>query len=281
MADTEFGQLSKQAAQNDLNPVQRQRYEQLKAQGAALTDEPGARSSASGLDTTSILKNATALNDFYKQQNQPVVQSYQASKAPLEQRYKDLISSIKGNQTVAENRQILTTNNEMGRRGLSGSSGVTQQAITDAVNPITQQYTGLQKDTLNQQNMDMSAIDRTIAELSAGNPTASMQTSQGIADAARQAAQFQQTLQDQQAARQQDSERQARQDAMSNALTQLQIDQTKAMNPIELALAQTQLNKARQPAQPFPVPTPKPTAPKPTVVGMSTNSGPVYYSLNK
>lgn len=136
--------------------------------------------------------------------NKPAIESYQASipevqskyqqtrqqlqagQAPLEQRYKDLLDSIKGNQQVAENRQTLTTNNELGRRGILGSSGVAQQEITNAVNPITQQYTGLTKETglaredairglqdqianlTPQETGDVRAINNAIAQLSAG-----------------------------------------------------------------------------------------------------------------
>ena len=110
----------------------------------------------------------------------------QASQAPLEQRYTQLLDSIKGNQTTAENRQTLTTNNELGRRGITGSSGVAQQEITNAVNPITQQYTGLSQQTglareesikglqdqianlVPQETSDVRAINNAIASLSAG-----------------------------------------------------------------------------------------------------------------
>lgn len=136
--------------------------------------------------------------------NKPAIESYQAQipeiqqkyaqtktqlqgqQAPLEQRYSDLLDSIKGNQTTAENRQTLTTNNELGRRGINGSSGIAQQEITNAVNPITQQYTGLTKETglaredaikqlrdqianlTPQETADQRAITNAIAQLSSG-----------------------------------------------------------------------------------------------------------------
>ena len=150
--------------------------------------------STSGLNTSSILDQAKQVNQFYKEQNQPVIAATEATKAPLAKRYSDLLASIKGNQQVAENRQTLTTNNELGKRGITGSSGVAQQEITNAVNPITQQYTGMAKDTTNQQNMDMANIDAAIAKLQAGNPESSVSTASGIQNAITQANQFQQTL---------------------------------------------------------------------------------------
>lgn len=113
-------------------------------------------------------------------------QQLQSSQAPMEQRYQSLLDSIKGNQTTAENRQTLTTNNELGKRGISGSSGVAQQEMTNALNPITQQYTGLAKDTglaredslralqdqianlTPQETADNRAIQNAIAQLSSG-----------------------------------------------------------------------------------------------------------------
>jgi len=154
----------------------------------------GSSGSTSGLNTSNLLDQAKQVNQFYKEQNQPVIAATEATKAPLAKRYSDLLASIKGNQGVAENRQILTTNTEMGKRGITGSSGLAQQEITNAVNPITQTYTGMAKDTTNQQNMDMANIDAAIAKLQAGNPESSVSTASGIQSAIQRANEFQQTL---------------------------------------------------------------------------------------
>lgn len=66
---------------------------------------------------------------------------------PLKQRYQSLLSEIKGNQTSAENRQTVVTSNELGKRGIVGSSTLAGQEIANAVNPITKQYTGLYTQT--------------------------------------------------------------------------------------------------------------------------------------
>lgn len=70
----------------------------------------------------------------------------QAEEVPLKERYSQLIGEFKGNQQTAENRQVKTTNAELARRGISGGS-LYDQTLTDAVNPVTQQYTGLLRDT--------------------------------------------------------------------------------------------------------------------------------------
>lgn len=144
----------------------------------------------------------------------------QASQAPLEQRYNQLLESIKGNQTTAENRQTLTTNNELGKRGISSSSGVAQQEMTNALNPITQQFTGLTQQTglaredsikqlqdsianlTPQEQSDLRATQNAIASLSSGAGQAGMSAglnlySTNLANQqAQQAAQAQQKQQD-------------------------------------------------------------------------------------
>jgi hypothetical protein len=193
MADTELQQLAK----TDRNPVQETRYQELLRQNGGQVNPTNLISSSGltgGLNTTDILANAQKMQDFYKKQNEPAIASYQSSKDPLKQRYSDLLASIKGNQQTAENRQTVTTQNELGRRGLSPDSGIAQQEMTSALNPITQQYTQLQKDITNQQNIDLASIDRAIAQLRAGNPEASISSATGIANAIQAANQFEQTL---------------------------------------------------------------------------------------
>src|SRR3990167_6653118 len=80
----------------------------------------------------------------------------QAEMEPLKQRYQNLLNSIKGNQTIAENRQSVTTSGELGKRGISGDSTLAQQELTNALNPITQQYTTLATDTGLQREADLA-----------------------------------------------------------------------------------------------------------------------------
>lgn len=209
----------------------------------------------SSLTPQSVTQSAQQLNDFYKQQNQPVIQSYEASKAPLQQRYKDLLDSIKGNQQVAENRTTLATNNELGRRGISNKSGIYEQEMAQSLNPITQQYTGMLKDTTNQQNIDLAAIDKAIAQLNAGNPESSVSTALGLNNAQQSANQFAQQLALQQDAQRfnqdqamKQENRQSQSDSINNALAQLQLQFGMQSNPLQLQLLQSQVNKAKQPS---------------------------------
>lgn len=227
MADTELQQLAK----TDRNPVQETRYQELLRQSGGLTSPAG---SNNGLNTTDVLANAQKVNQYYQQQNQPVIAATEASKAPLQQRYSDLLASIKGNQQIAENRQTVTTQNELGRRGLTSSSGLAQQELTNALNPITQQYTGMLKDTTGQENIDLANIDRTIASLRAGNPEAAVNTSTGIANAIQQANQFQQQLEATQ-------KQQAIENAMNQLNAQLNAAKLTYVSPIEQALKESQI----------------------------------------
>lgn len=97
----------------------------------------------------------------YKQQKEQL----EAEKSPLKERYDNLLNSIKGNQTTAENRQTVTTRNELGRRGITSDSGLFEQTVTNAVNPITQQYTSMYKDTALQGDTAMRELVNRIANL--------------------------------------------------------------------------------------------------------------------
>lgn len=100
--------------------------------------------------------------------NKPAISSLEASRTPLQQRYDNLITSIKGNQTTAENRQTVTTQNELGQRGLLPSSTLAQQELTNALNPITQQYTGLLGEAEAGRGSELANIDKAIAALRSG-----------------------------------------------------------------------------------------------------------------
>lgn len=90
---------------------------------------------------------------------------YQGEIAPLQERYKNLIDQINGKYKVAEERQTVTTNNELGRRGLSNDSGLYQQTMTNALNPITSEAAGRVKEVGLSQEDDIRAINNAIAAL--------------------------------------------------------------------------------------------------------------------
>lgn len=212
----------------------------------AKTYGSGGSSSSSGgssLNFDDIVKKTIELQ---KQANQPAVDSLNASipeintqysgaiqraegqRKPLEDRYANLIGEIKGNQTSSENRQTVSTRNELGRRGLVGG-GLYDQTLTDAVNPITQQYTGMLKDTGIAQEQGLASITDLIANLTGQqvNATRGVQNSiaqlqSGAASTGIQQGIGQYNTQVQQAEQQRQAEENARQQAIQNALAQSQ-----------------------------------------------------------
>jgi len=119
----------------------------------------------------------------YKKANEPAIANLKASipeqqkafsnertrlqgqEGSIKDRYTNLIDSIKGNQKLSETRQTTTTNNELARRGITNDSGVYEQEMTNTLNPITQQYTGLAKDAAISQEADLKDLSGRITGL--------------------------------------------------------------------------------------------------------------------
>lgn len=196
--------------------------------------------------------------------------SLEAKKKPLQDRYQNLISELKGNQTTSENRQTVTTNNELGKRGLLPASGLAQQELTNALNPITQEYTAKIKDTGLAGEQALQQVDEQIAGLGSQEidqirqiqaliAQTQAQTNQGAIASAQDLLKFQ--------AQQEEAARQAEQQAKAFDFQQQQYSEitrpesllqqqamrlansktSSAVNP-NAALAQF-LNKGSQPAQ--------------------------------
>ena len=133
-----------------------------------------------GLD---LGKNLAYTQSVYNQGMAPVTQALERSKQaagqsfdvqdkylkaqvePMKARYDSIISTLKGNQGVAEKRQSIATTSELGRRGISMDSGVAQQQLADQVNPITESYAGEVTRTGLQGQQDLLNLANTIAQL--------------------------------------------------------------------------------------------------------------------
>ncbi len=134
-----------------------------------------------------LIQNAIDMNNraidpavsSYKESIPEIQSGFSSQRDTLSQKYDNLLSSIKGNQTTAENRQTVTTQNELGRRGILTDTGLGQQEMTNALNPITSEYTGLLTDTglskigdINQSYTDetsaLRSVYNAIAQLQAG-----------------------------------------------------------------------------------------------------------------
>jgi hypothetical protein len=108
--------------------------------------------------------------DFQKTANAPVVANLQTQQPGLQDKYTQLVNSIKGNQQLDTNRQTRATNNELGQRGILPTSGVYQQQMVDSLTPIDTQYAGLTANANAGSIADTQALALHIAQLQAGNP---------------------------------------------------------------------------------------------------------------
>ena len=124
--------------------------------------------------TFDVVDQARRISQFASEQNKPLVQSLEAQRQPLIDRYSALLDEIKGGQKTAEQRQSTTTSREFGRRGIPLSSGLFDQTLTDVLNPITRSYTNLYKETGAGREQDLLSLAREIANLQAGNPQQSV-----------------------------------------------------------------------------------------------------------
>lgn len=113
----------------------------------------------------------------------------ESRRKPMQDRYANLISELKGNQQVETNRQTLTTNNELARRGILPSSGVADQQMTESLNPITSKYSGLIKDTGIAQEESLLNLDQIIAGLTGQETEATRSVRNAIAQLESGAAQ--------------------------------------------------------------------------------------------
>lgn len=136
--------------------------------------------------------------------------------APLTARYESLLNDIKGRQQTSTEQQTLATANELGRRGVSTTSGLGEQTITSANAPITRDYAGLIEQTGLSREADLSAlqgqitgltgqstdavraIQNAIAQLQSGAATGAVPTALSLLGQQQSANQFGQQLSQQQ-----------------------------------------------------------------------------------
>jgi len=202
MADTELEQLAKTSR----NPIQESRYQELlRQQPQQRTQQVSASDPQAAID---------AAIKRMQEANRPAVESLQASipevqskyattrqqlqarEPSLQERYKNLINDIRGRGEADVNAQTRITSSELGKRGLTSDSTLAQQELQDAVSPLRQKYTSLEKDAaLSQEDelrnlrdaitnltpmetADMRSIQNAIAQLQSG--AASQGVGQGL-----------------------------------------------------------------------------------------------------
>ena len=240
-----------------LNPIDRYCYEitgdlQARAagygsytdylnQGGMTSQQWQAKSEAS--DPTAIIKRAI---EMQQEANKPAVASLEAGipeiqktyqtartqtegqRKPLEDRYANLISEIKGQSAQMVNRQTVSTANELGRRGIVGG-GMYDQSFADSLNPINENSARLIKDTGISQEQSIQGINKLLADLTGQETSATRdvrnaiaQLQSGAASTGIQQGNQQYQFNTNQAMQQQQMEEEARQRSIQNALAQSQ-----------------------------------------------------------
>lgn len=137
-------------------------------------------SSGSNLDFGQTVGRALELQ---RKAVQPAVQSLQASvpetqqrftqqreqltaeKAPLQERFKNLLADIKGQGKVREEAQTRITSGELGKRGIVGSSTLAQQEIQQAIDPIRSTVQGATRDIGLEQEGALRQLQNQISNL--------------------------------------------------------------------------------------------------------------------
>lgn len=94
-------------------------------------------------------------------------QSIEAQRAPLQQRYQNLIDELKGRTTRESEKQTRITSSELGKRGITGSSTLAQQEIANATRPIEEQGSAMLKDIALQGEEAQARLGSQLAGLSA------------------------------------------------------------------------------------------------------------------
>lgn len=132
--------------------------------------------SGGGGNYDDILKKTLAQ---YQSFIKPQVESLQASKNPLKDRYNNLLTEIKNRETVATQNVTKQTANELARRGIEGG-GLAESTITEAVNPVKSEFAGMAKDTGIQSEADLAKIDALVAQLQGGANQNAAQTAMDL-----------------------------------------------------------------------------------------------------
>lgn len=162
------------------NQRQTQKYGSGSSSSSSKSSSSSSSSTPKAPDYNKIVQDSLKM---MQEANQPAIQSLQASIPetaskfqqtreqlqgevdPLKARYDNLLAKIKGKETTATNRQTVATNNELAKRGILSSSGVAQQELANALNPITSEYATMATDAELGREADLRALANQIAGL--------------------------------------------------------------------------------------------------------------------
>jgi hypothetical protein len=166
--------LAPNAIQNYLAQQTAQQQQQAASGGGAYGG--GASGGLSG----GVFDMANSILSFQQKANQPVVDALKSEATGIDKRYEDLLAKIKGDQTQAVNQQTIATNTELGNRGIGPDSGLYQQTLTSALQPVNQQYQEQYNSGVDAQTQARNDLAVRIAQASTGDPTGALNTAIGL-----------------------------------------------------------------------------------------------------
>lgn len=143
-----------------------QGWTQVGITGQPGLDNPEQLSGASSAPTfQNVLSNAGSLNTQFQQSIQPGVAQLQGRIGDINKSYQDLVDSIKGQTTAAENAQTRATTTGLGARGIDTNSQLGLSEISAGLQPIeAQQSSALAQANLGQ-TQDVTQIAQQIASM--------------------------------------------------------------------------------------------------------------------
>ena len=131
----------------------------------------GSSGGGGNTDWASMMQQAI---DIQTKANQPAISTLQSSIDPLKAQYDKLLADINGQQKVATDAATVTTNNELGKRGILPSSTLASQEVQKTTAPISTQYGALANQATMGETKDIGNINNAIAQLQAGGTGGAM-----------------------------------------------------------------------------------------------------------
>lgn len=132
------------------------------------------------------IEQAKKIRQFNIESNQPYVQTLEASKTPLNQKYNDLITEITRKEGVESTQQNTALSREYGKRGIPLSSGAFSQDLTEKQRPISEFYTGQKSQATTAAAQGEADINNLIGQLQSGDPASSIQAALQLTELSQQ-----------------------------------------------------------------------------------------------
>jgi hypothetical protein len=152
--------------------------------GGPTNTQPSSSNFGATSTSNPLVDQAQQLRNFTVQANQPAVQSLEASKQPLEQRYNSLLQSMTAHGSTNINNQTVASNAELARRGVVG--GLADTTTAQNLSPVIQANQGAIGGLQSAYGQDTASINNAIAALQTGNPEGAITNALGLYSAQQQ-----------------------------------------------------------------------------------------------